>query len=319
MPAPPHEPNLDSMDSQLGDHDFGSLGAAGHEAPTEHTPTEHTPASQAAQACARAWVSTATITDFQELTAVSRLLESVWGRSEEGVPINSDVLRSLAHAGGCVTGAYDVHGQLVGAAALSPGHPAHESYSLIAAAQSGAADRGIGAAIKLAQRAWALERGITTMRWTFDPLVSRNARFNLVKLGAYADVYEDSFYGEMSDEINGHDQADRLVATWQLESPRVLLAVERSFAQFEEDDRLRVGQISELAPDQDAGLIRGQGQWWCRVPTDIVAIRHTDPNLAMQWRVTRRRIFHAAFADGLVATSISRDGWYHLTPPPQEK
>ena len=41
------------------------------------------------------------------------------------------------------------------------------------------------------------------MFWTFDPLVARNARLNLTKLGATVDEYELGFYGVMSDELHG--------------------------------------------------------------------------------------------------------------------
>ena len=46
---------------------------------------------------------------------------------------------------------------------------------------------GIGRAIKLHQREWAAANGIATIVWTFDPLVRRNAWFNIAVLGA--DVY----------------------------------------------------------------------------------------------------------------------------------
>ena len=54
---------------------------------------------------------------------------------------------------------------------------------------------GVGYALKLAQRASTLEQGIEMMRWTFDPMVARNAWFNLGKLGALADRFDPDFYG----------------------------------------------------------------------------------------------------------------------------
>ena len=54
-------------------------------------------------------------------------------------------------------------------------------------------------------------------RWTFDPLVARNAWFNLGKLGAVADAFGRAFYGEMTDEINAGDRSDRLVVRWDLD------------------------------------------------------------------------------------------------------
>jgi predicted GNAT superfamily acetyltransferase len=76
--------------------------------------------------------------------------------------------------------------------------------------------KGVGYALKLAQRADALDRGIDVMRWTFDPMVARNAWFNLGKLGTVADRFFPDFYGEMTDAINAGDRSDRLVARWDL-------------------------------------------------------------------------------------------------------
>ncbi len=57
-------------------------------------------------------------------------------------------------------------------------------HSHMLAALPGPAARGVGYALKLAQRAQALDQGIHLVRWTFDPLVARNAWLNLGKLGA---------------------------------------------------------------------------------------------------------------------------------------
>lgn len=175
-------------------------------------------AHECAAASARhAGVVVRSVDDMVDLQAVSQLLAAVWGRTPEGVPVHSEVMRSIVHAGGCTTAAYDYLGELVGGAVLSPGAQPGSTYSLIAAAAPGSADRGIGYAVKLAQRACALDSGLNTMVWTFDPLVGRNGRFNLAKLGAHAREYDVSFYGQMSDDLNGGDDADRLVATWVLD------------------------------------------------------------------------------------------------------
>src|ERR687886_297223 len=76
------------------------------------------------------------------------------------------------------------------------------------------AHRGIGFALKLHQRAWALARGVRLVVWTFDPLVARNAWFNLAKLGALPTAYLESFYGAMSDGINAGEESDRVLVDW---------------------------------------------------------------------------------------------------------
>ena len=71
--------------------------------------------------------------------------------------------------------------------------------------------------MKLAQRASCLDRGIGLVRWTFDPLVARNAHLNIGKLGATCDRFHRDYYGEMTDAVNVGDRSDRLVVRWLLD------------------------------------------------------------------------------------------------------
>jgi predicted GNAT superfamily acetyltransferase len=182
------------------------------------------------------------------------------------------------------------------------------AYSLIAAARG--SDRGVGFALKLAQRAWALRQGVRTISWTFDPLLPRNARFNLVKLGAVAGEYVVDFYGPLADGVNDGDETDRLTARWELAGERAGRAA-----------RGRPAAIGEPPPTTDRGapdggplVVRDGDGLWCRVPSDILALRRDDPAEAARWRSAVRAVLRGAFADGLVATGMTRGGWYRLTP-----
>lgn len=269
-------------------------------------------ADEAALAAAlRAGVEVREVEDMAALREVSALLVSVWGWTEEGAPLPSEVMRGLVHAGGCVTAAFDQSGVLVGAAALAVAAPCGTTYSLIAAVGPGGNDRGIGQAVKLQQRAWALRHGYRAMVWTFDPLVSRNARFNLTKLGAVVQEYAHSFYGRMADEINGSGEADRLVVHWQLDSHRATDGSGRSRQPDGPDDaahRLADG------PDGAPAIAEDRAGLWLRVPHDIVGLRREAPRQAEQWRLAVRDAFVMAFDRGLAATHVTRNGWYLLTP-----
>ena len=59
-------------------------------------------------------------------------------------------------------------------------------------------DQGIGRRLKLFQREEALARGIALIEWTFDPLVAKNAYFNIMLLGAIARRYVPNAYGVTS-------------------------------------------------------------------------------------------------------------------------
>ncbi len=263
------------------------------------------------RAARRAGVRVGEAHEIDGLREAAALFGSVWGRTDEGVPLNSEVMRSLVHAGGCVTTAHDDAGHLAGAAALVVAAPAGATYSLIAAAAPGANDRGIGLALKLRQRSWALGRGYHSMSWTFDPLVARNARFNLVKLGAEASTYVVGFYGEMADGINAADQSDRLVATWRLYSQRAVSAASGGVADL--SGPAPGSEVCAEGPD-GAALVRRDAQGtWLRVPPDIVGLRRSDPAVAAGWRVAVRHAFQAALAEGLAARHLTRSDWYLLT------
>jgi len=80
---------------------------------------------------------------------------------------------------------------------------------------------GIGRKLKLAQREDALERGISKMEWTFDPLEIKNAYLNIVRLGAIVHSYTPNFYGVFSSRLQAGLPTDRLHAEWFMDSPRV--------------------------------------------------------------------------------------------------
>jgi predicted GNAT superfamily acetyltransferase len=148
---------------------------------------------------------------------------------------------------------------------------------------------GVGYALKLSQRAVCLREGIHEVRWTYDPLVARNARFNLVKLGAVVMVLHPSFYGEMDDIVNAGEDSDRFEVSWQLESPRVLAAL--------------AGQAQPAAD-----VVRSHP-----IPHDYTTLSRTDPAAARAARVAAREAVLTAQRDGLAVEWD--DGAYRFTRP----
>ena len=167
------------------------------------------------------------------------LQQEVWGYPErEVVPRNIFVLAQAL--GGHVLGAYDHAGSLAGFAMAvaahqaqpgggSPGEAAAEPrpylHSHMLAVRAHYRNQGLGFALKRAQREDALGRGITRMRWTFDPLVEKNAWFNFEKLGAAARQYLPDFYGQLASTLQGGLPTDRLLVEWDLDRERVRTAL----------------------------------------------------------------------------------------------
>ena len=268
--------------------------------------------SAAARAASLAHVEIVDEFEMDRLRDVASLFITVWGTSQQGAPIPSDVLRSISHAGCNVAVAYDVNDTLLGSAVAIVSPENSSTYSLIAAVLPEATDRGVGFALKQHQRAWALARGLGTMIWTFDPLVSRNARFNLTKLGAHSVEYVGDFYGPMQDEINSSDVSDRLVAVWPLTTDRATACSKGEPEPVELPD-FSPDDVRTVGPDGHPVLIEVGASLWCRVPADIVALRAQNADEAAAWRGCVREIFVTAFASGYRACGVTRTGWYRLT------
>jgi len=129
------------------------------------------------------------------------------------------VLNSI---GGLVLGALDgdtVVGFLNTMPAIRDGVPYW--YSQVMAVSRDYWNSGIATQLKLAQRDHARQRGIKRIEWTFDPRESKNAYFNLEKLGAIVRRYHVNYYGEISSALHSGLDSDRVVAEWWIDQPRV--------------------------------------------------------------------------------------------------
>jgi predicted GNAT superfamily acetyltransferase len=272
----------------------------------------------AASAAARAGVIVRAVDSVAGLRGVSDLFSRVWD-APLVPPMPHDVMRGLGHAGGRVHGAFR-EGQLAGASVAVFGPPAGAScYSLIAGVSPEVASRGIGLALKLAQRAWALRAGAVWMIWTFDPLLRRNARFNISRLGAVGTEYLVDFYGEIADGVND-PETDRLAVSWDL---RAALPGSPASADFPGsrgpagEDGPRAILVAGPTGEPVAGTVpggggNGPGRLRCWIPDGILTIRRTDPGLARRWRLAVREALGGAMGDGYRVTGLMEPGWYVL-------
>jgi predicted GNAT superfamily acetyltransferase len=270
-------------------------------------------AVQAADAAAiAAGVSVREISDLGELAAVVGLYATIWGR-DANPPMTLELLRAFTKAGNYVGGAFE-DDRLVGACVGFFHAPAEDAlHSHIAGVSSDVLGRHVGFALKLHQRAWAMLRGVSEIAWTFDPLVSRNAWFNLVKLAAQPVEYLPNFYGAMLDTINGEDDSDRLLIRWSLRDPGVVAACAGSTAPAVLTEELSAGAVIALGIGADGGPEPGPldgATSLVAVPPDIAALRAADPALAQKWRLAVREALSALVADGAQVTGFDRSGWY---------
>jgi predicted GNAT superfamily acetyltransferase len=171
---------------------------------------------------------------IEEFEACVKIERAVWESAEiDVVPVPLFVIAS--ETGGQVIGAFhgsDVVGFIMAIAGWRDRKPFLHSH--MAAVLDKYRDRGIGRRLKLFQRDDALARGISLIEWTFDPLVTKNAYFNLMRLGAVARRYLPNVYGITTSPLHAALPTDRLVAEWHLRSPRVrrMLAGKRATPVF---------------------------------------------------------------------------------------
>jgi predicted GNAT superfamily acetyltransferase len=145
---------------------------------------------------------------------------------------------------------------------------------------------GIGEMIKRHQWHWAKENGFDSITWTFDPLVRRNAHFNLVKLGARVLGYHQNFYGELDDGINAGEQSDRVLVRWDVAGVAAPLG------------------NSCIDPMPNSIVIE--------TPADIEQLRKTDRVQSDQWRARQRAAFESAQLAGLHVVGLTRNFSYVL-------
>ncbi|MEA2647469.1 MAG: hypothetical protein QOE92_2552 [Chloroflexota bacterium] len=252
--------------------------------------------------------------DADSTHAIERLFMEVWRR--EHPPVSGDILQALLLAGNYVAAAHmenEMVGAAVGFLGHGPGRPLH-LHSHIMGVKPGLQVQGVGFALKQHQRRWALAAGLGTVTWTFDPLVRRNAFFNVTKLGATVSGYHVNLYGAMGDGINGDGDSDRLEVDWALESPAAVAAAAGS-PSVPDLAAARAAGAVEVLRDVD-GAPRTQplsgDVVLCQVPEDIVAVRRQDPAVARAWRLAVRDTIGAALGQGWTVDGMSRDGWFVL-------
>ena len=282
----------------------------------------------AAAAAERAGIAVAELRDTPHIEAACALLTRIWGSPQERPVIEPNIVRAFVLSGQQVLGAYEVGHEgsvhhMVGVSIAwlgrdDAGEHLHSHVTGIAPALQG---RDAGFALKQHQRAWALDRGIGTVRWTFDPLVRRNAFFNLCKLGAFADRFHVNLYGAMTDATNAGDESDRFEICWRLTDERVAAAA--AGAATEPDlAEMRSRGAAEILDEADDGRPVASPVdgpiLLVRVPVDVLRVRAEVPALARAWRHAARDALGGAIADGFIATWMTRSGWYVLTRPEGE-
>ncbi len=208
---------------------------------------------------------------LSEFCATEALQQAVWGVDD--LPDPYDLMMVIQHEGGLVAGAFQGP-ELLGYVFGFPTRERHIQHSHRLAVLPETRGMGIGARLKWYQRNWCLARGISHVRWTFDPTRIANARLNIGHLGAVVETYFPDYYGEMAG-INAGCPSDRLLADWHLESPSVAE---------------RASGIKNACMTETLRVT---------IPSDFAEMLTADPQQALLERLRVRREIQLALAAGL--------------------
>ena len=220
---------------------------------------------------------------YSDANLARSIFDKTWP-VDAGTEITPNLLQAMIHSGSYLSGVF-IENKIVGAAFAFPAtNNGLHLHSHMTAVLPEFRDKGVGYALKIDQWHWAKKNNYSEISWTFDPLVSRNAKLNLIKLGVDVSSYYPNFYGDMPDALNAGDESDRLMVSWKVFGDKPI-----------QRELVSTPKLNEV-------LIQ--------IPPDIVAIRSTDREENLRWRRKVREQFLQAFEKGGQVVGFSTNSEY---------
>lgn len=267
--------------------------------------------------------------EFRQLEEVQR---AAFGLTGEGT-VPGPLQRAFQDNGGLVLGAF-VDITLVGFTLGFLGWDGRQlyHYSHMTAVRPEYHNHKVGFRLKSYQREEVLALGLAEIRWTFDPLQSRNALLNVRRLGAGPTSYHPHYYGRIDDALNRDLETDRLTVRWEIASPRVeeRLAGKSPTASEDLERWARSSAVVETEPGESGirvptavGEPAGSSAH-LEIPFDLALVRQHEPKALWRWRHAVRDAFRAAYDLGyrvddfaVVSAEHERRSFYFLSPRPE--
>ncbi len=231
-------------------------------------------------------------TSHQDLDEVSRIEREVWNVEDIEV-VGRIQLKASQHAGASVLIAETDDGVIGGFAYAVPAFVHGEVFwhSDMLAVRPEFRGTGMGQGLKWAQRDHARTMGIRRITWTFDPMQAKNAHLNLELLGVTVREYLSNFYGVTTSALHHGLPTDRLLALWDLESPRV--------------SALSRGEAVVSAP----------GHSYVAIPPAWNDLVRREPERARAEQLRVEAETKAAFSRGLVITGFNKSSTSYVLSP----
>jgi predicted GNAT superfamily acetyltransferase len=243
-----------------------------------------------------------TLRSNEDCQAAADFQREIWGNDYVDI-VPGTLLHVVDYVGGLAAGAFDAGGELLGFVfgmnGIRDGDLVHWSHML--GVRESARNSGIGRMLKEYQRTTLAAIGVKRIYWTFDPLMSKNAYFNINRLGAEIVEYVPDMYGRTSSPLHLGLPTDRLIACLpttpregvRRPEPNAGTPVLTAFPKLED----HTVSVRDHAPD--VALIE--------IPADILDVLARSPTAAQTWRLAVRDHFQWALSHGYTVTGVHRD------------
>lgn len=262
---------------------------------------------------------------WDEIMRIEELQRIIWTRDEREVT-PGHIFHAFQYNGAALHGAFDGANMVGFACAIlatvegldhridQVAAARLKMYSVMAGVLGEYRDADIGYRLKKAQRDFAMRIGVRLITWTYDPLESRNGRFNIGKLGAVCRTYARNFHGELTG-INAGLESDRFDVEWWITSNRAKGRTSRERKPLSLESLLSGGALlTNESTFNSEGLLTPPPNYishpsnlmLVEIPDDFQGIKQQDFSLAVRWREHTRTLFENLFDSGFMVTDFVR-------------
>lgn len=243
---------------------------------------------------------------LEDYLACIQLQKEVWGFDDPYDVVPVPLLMIAKRNDGVVLGAYE-GSRMIGFVYSLPGTYQGEQvqWSHMLAVLEPYRNSDIGYRLKMEQYRLSQQKGYSAIEWTYDPLESRNAHFNLRKLGCTAHEYEVNIYGETSSPLHAGMPTDRLIAHWRI-PPLRKEALEWNVAPAPPALVTVVNRVDGHPFIEDVRLDSNEPLVFIEIPENMQALKQMFRESAMLWRLKTREVFLHYFEKGYTAHSFLR-------------
>jgi predicted GNAT superfamily acetyltransferase len=264
------------------------------------SPTSGPDAAHVARLVGGASVRIRPLTSVEDGHACVELQRHVWGWDQADV-VPATLLHVVEYVGGLAAGAFDQHDTLLGfvfgISGVRDGQLAHWSHML--GVRETARNMGVGRVLKEYQRDVLAARGITRIYWSFDPLMAKNAYFNLNRLGATVVDYVPDMYGTTDSPLHYGLATDRIVVCLETNArPQAPLSLPTQDHAPILTAFPRVRDVTMSTDDRtpETALIE--------IPANVLEVMSRSRAIAHTWRLTVREHFQWALSRGYVIAGV---------------